>query len=55
MQGPGALVLSLLMIAFVILSGGGIWTVAKRGDLKRGSLMIVAGLVMLGNVLIWTL
>ena len=55
MAGPSALVLSLLMIAFAVLTAGGIWTIVKRGDAKRGALMIVAGLVMLGNVLIWTL
>lgn len=55
MAGPSPIVLSLLMIAFAVLSGGGLWVLVKRGDRKRGLLMIVAGLVMLGNVLIWTL
>ena len=55
MAGPSPLVLSLLMLAFAILCGGGLWVLVKRGDRKRGLLMILAGLVMLGNVLIWTL
>ena len=55
MAGPSPLILSLLMIAFAVLTGGGIWVIARRGDRKRGALMILAGLVMLGNVLIWTL
>lgn len=55
MAGPSPLVLSLLMIAFAVLSGGGLWVLIKRGHRGRGVLMIVAGLVMLGNVLIWTL
>ncbi len=55
MAGPSALILSLLMIAFAILCGGGIYVLIKRGDTRRGILMIVAGLVMFGNVLIWTL
>ena len=55
MTGPSPIILSLLMIAFVALSGGGLWMLAKRGDAKRGILMILAGLVMLGNVLVWTL
>ena len=55
MAGPSPLVLSLLMIAFAILTGGGLWVLIKRGDRMRGLLMILAGLVMLGNVLIWTL
>jgi hypothetical protein len=55
MAGPSPLVLTLLMIAFAALCGGGLWVLVKRGDRKRGLLMILAGLVMLGNVLIWTL
>ena len=55
MAGPSDFTLSLLMIAFVILTGGGLWVLLKRGHKGRGILMIVAGLVMLGNVLIWTL
>jgi len=55
MAGPSALILSLLMIAFAALCGGGLWVLLKRGDRTRGALMILAGLVMLGNVLIWTL
>jgi len=53
MAGPGALVLSLLMIAFAALCGGGLWVLVRRGDRTRGALMVLAGLVMLGNVLIW--
>ena len=55
MAGPSALLLSLLTIAFAALCAGGLWVLVKRGDVKRGALMILAGLVMLGNVLIWTL
>lgn len=55
MAGPSPLVLSLLMIAFAVLTGGGLWVLIKRGHRGRGILMIVAGLVMLGNVLIWSL
>ena len=55
MAGPSPLVLSLLMIAFAVLCGGGLWVLLRRGDRTRGALMILAGLVMLGNVLIWTL
>jgi hypothetical protein len=54
MAGPSPLILSLLMIAFAALSAGGLWVLIRRGDRKRGALMILAGLVMLGNVLIWT-
>lgn len=55
MAGPNPFILSLLMLAFAALCGGGLWVLVKRGDRKRGALMILAGLVMLGNVLIWTI
>jgi hypothetical protein len=55
MAGPSSLILSLLMLAAFLLGAGGIWVIARRRDYKRGALMIVAGLVMLGNVLVWTL
>ncbi|HEY0114616.1 MAG TPA: hypothetical protein VGB54_02740 [Allosphingosinicella sp.] len=55
MSGASSLLLSLLMLAGFILAGGGIYTLVKRGDRTRGILMIVAGLVMWGNVAIMTL
>jgi len=55
MNGPGALVLSLLMLGGIALGCGGIWMMVKRRDHKRGWLMFVAALVMFGNVAIWTL
>jgi len=54
MTGPGALTLSILMIAAFALTAGGAWLVLKRREPRKGALMIVAALVMLGNVLIWT-
>ena len=54
MNGPAALVLSLLMLAGLLLGGGGVWLITKGGDRQRAWLMIVAALVMFGNVLIWT-
>ena len=47
------MILSILMLAGILLTGGGIYAIVKRGDRKRGALMIVAGLVMFGNVAIW--
>lgn len=45
-------ILSILMLAGVLLTGGGIYAIAKGGDRKRGTLMIIAGLVMFANVAI---
>jgi hypothetical protein len=55
MSGAPSLLLSMLMIAGFILCGGGIYRLAKLNDRTRGILMIVAGLVMWGNVAIITL
>jgi hypothetical protein len=59
MTGTSATLMSLLMIAGFVLVGGGIFVTAKPGLYKtarwRGPLMIVAGLVMWGNVAIMTL
>ena len=49
-----ALSMSLLVLASFALAGGGSWLILKRRDRRKGSLMIVAALVMLGNVLIWS-
>lgn len=52
---PGAMagtILSILMLAGGLLTGGGIYTIVRRRERKRGVLMIVAGLVMFANVAI---
>ena len=53
-SGPGSILLSVIMIAAFMLGLGGAWMIAKARDRKKGVLMLVAGLVLLGNVLIWT-
>jgi hypothetical protein len=45
-------ILSILMLGGALLTGGGVYAIVKKGDRKRGALMIVAGLVMFGNVAI---
>ena len=55
MNGLGAFLLSVMMIAVFALIAGGLYTLARRNDRKRGLLMLAAALVMLANVLIWTL
>ena len=49
-----SLALTLAMIAAIALLIGGVTLVLRRQDRKRGALMIVAALVLVGNVLIWT-
>lgn len=51
-SGMAGTILSILMLAGALLTGGGIYTIAKKGDRKRGVLMILAGLVMFANVAI---
>lgn len=55
MTGAAPLLMSLLMLAAFALSAGGLWLIAKGRDRRKGALMLVAALVMLGNVLVWTL
>jgi hypothetical protein len=55
MTGPSAMILAILMIAAFALTAGGVYLIVKRGERRKGALMIVAAIVMLGNVLIWTL
>lgn len=52
MTGPSDLVLSILMLATGALIWGGV--VQLRRKEKRGWLMLVAALVLAGNVLIWS-
>lgn len=54
MTGTASLMLSILMLAAFALIGGGGWLLARGGDRKRGALMLVAGLVLAGNVAILT-
>ncbi len=54
MTGPGATMLSILMVAAFALTAGGAYLIVKRRDRRKGALMIVAAIVMLGNVLVWT-
>lgn len=46
--------LSLLLIAAVVLVWGGV-TMIRKGDRTKGVLMIVCAVVLVGNVLIWTI
>ena len=47
--------LSVTMVVIVALVWGGIVRWRRGIDRKRGMLMLIAALVLLGNVLIWAL
>ena len=51
--GPSALILSIAILAVFALTWGGGRLLFRGQDRTRGILMIVAALVLLGNVLIW--
>ena len=54
MAGLGAILMSIAVIAAFALAGGGIWMLVRGADRKRGLLMLLAALVTLANVLVWT-
>ena len=55
MTGPAGLIFSLLVLAGILLAAGGIWLLVKGRDRRRALLMLVAAIVMFGNVAIWVL
>ena len=50
---PENILLSIAMVASFMLVLGGWRTITRGGERLRGILMIVAALVLLGNVVIW--
>ena len=55
MTNIGPALLSIMMIASFALAAGGLFTLLRKGETKRGALMLVAAAVVLANVLIWTI
>ena len=55
MTGLLATLLSIGVLAAFALTGGGLWLLIKRRDVKQGALMLVAAAVLLVNVLMWSL
>ena len=54
---PGAIdptIGTIAMLAVIALVAGGVFAL-RKGEKQKGSLMIVCALVVLGNLLIWTL
>lgn len=54
MQELGEGALAIAMLAALLLAAGGIKLVLDPRTRKQGALMIVAALVMVTNVMIWT-
>ena len=54
MTGPGATLLSILMLAAFALAGGGLFLIVKRRDARKGALMLVCSAVLVANVFILT-
>lgn len=50
----GSIALSIGMLAVFALAVGGV-ILFRRGERQKGLLMIAAGVVILANVLIWTI
>jgi thiol:disulfide interchange protein len=46
---------SVAMLAALVLMIGGAWLIMKKRDARQGVLMIVMALVLIANVVIWTL
>jgi high-affinity Fe2+/Pb2+ permease len=54
MQNFSSLVMAVTMVAAFLLTVGGVRLVLARQTRGRGILMILAALVMIMNVMIWT-
>jgi FtsH-binding integral membrane protein len=54
MQTIASAALSLGVIAAFALTGGGVFLIAKQRNWKQGLLMLLAAIVLIGNVLVWT-
>ena len=52
MSPAASLLLSLLMLASFALIAGGAWLIRRGRDRRKGALMLVAALVLVGNVLV---
>lgn len=55
MSGIAAVAPAIAMLAVFALVIGGITLIVKRRDRRKGVLMLVMALVLIGNVMIWTL
>jgi len=54
MENFSSIVMAIVMVAAILLIAGGVKLALDRETRVRGILMIVAALVMIMNVMIWT-
>ncbi len=54
MENYSAVAMALAMVAAFLLIAGGVKLMLRRQTRGRGALMIVAALVLIMNVMIWT-
>jgi hypothetical protein len=55
MQTVASAALSLAVLAAFALAGGGLYLIVGQRNRGQGALMLVAALVLIANVLVWTL
>jgi tetraacyldisaccharide-1-P 4'-kinase len=55
MEGLAGTAMAVAMVAAFALLFGGVRMAMRPSDRRRGALMIVAAVVLVGNVLVWTL
>ncbi|MFL6844668.1 MAG: LPXTG cell wall anchor domain-containing protein [Allosphingosinicella sp.] len=55
MTGFASALLSIAVLGTFALAAGGLYLLVKRSERRQGLLMLVAALVLLANVLVWTL
>ena len=55
MSGLEAAAPSIAMLAAIVCVAGGIVTIRKGQDRRKGVLMLVMAVVLVGNVVIWTI
>ena len=47
--------LSVVMLGSILCLVGGGWMLVSRRDVRKGALLVMMAVVLLGNVLVWAL
>ena len=53
--GIAAAAPAIAMLGFFACLAGGVYLIASKRDRKKGTLLLIMALVLLGNVLVWTM